>query len=250
MPENPTADAEYEAARAAHEEWKAARIAAVTAPQGNLALIETRWLDPLDATTAAEAAADLPETVTVTELTRRHLTTGEPERGLRFWDSASPGNRAFEGIETFPYDPAWRLTGTFTPVDGGRAVPYEHLRDNGLRRELPVPGDLAVTIDGTDYALDAFDDGGTLLLVFGDPTNRSADSATKTYGPGRFLFVQDDSGSEGAREVVLDFNRAFVPPCGFSDQYNCPLPPLSNRIATPVLAGERLPILDPQRTTS
>ena len=244
MPVNATTDADSAAARAAHDEWKAGRLAAVTAPQGNLALIETRWLAPEDSTTAEEASAGLPDTVVVTELTRRHLTTGEPERGLRFWDAASARNREFEGIAAFDYDPAWRLTGTFTPVEGGRAVPYEHLRDNGLSRELPVPGDLAVTIDGTDYSLDAFDDGGTLLLVFADPTNRTEDPETRTYGPGRFLFVQDDSGLEGTRDVVLDFNRAFVPPCGFSDQYNCPLPPLSNRITTPVRAGERLPLPD------
>ncbi|MFD6699361.1 MULTISPECIES: DUF1684 domain-containing protein [unclassified Microbacterium] len=242
MPENPTPDV---SAEAAHAQWKADRLAAVTSPQGNLALIETRWLRPDDTTTAAQAAEGLAPTVVVTELTRRHLDTGEPERGLRFWDSASAAIREFEGIETFDYDPAWRITGTFTPLDGGRAVPYEHLRDNGFTRELPVPGDLAVTIDGTDYDLDAFDDGGTLLLVFGDPTNRSEDPSQRTYGPGRFLFVQDDSGrASGPREVVLDFNRAFVPPCGFSDQYNCPLPPLANRIATPVTAGERIPLPD------
>ena len=81
------------------------------------------------------------------------------------------------------------------------------------------------------YTLAAFDDGGTLLLVFGDETN-----GAETYGSGRFLFVQlrDDEGS-----VVLDFNRAFVPPCGFSAQYNCPLPPASNRFPLPIRAGEK-----------
>jgi uncharacterized protein (DUF1684 family) len=42
--------------------------------------------------------------------------------------------------------------------------------------------------------------------------------------------------------VRLDFNRAFVPPCGFSDQYNCPMPPRQNRFHLPVEAGEKLPV--------
>jgi uncharacterized protein (DUF1684 family) len=38
---------------------------------------------------------------------------------------------------------------------------------------------------------------------------------------------------------VLDFNRAVVPPCGFSNQMNCPLPPLQNRLPLPIRAGEK-----------
>jgi uncharacterized protein (DUF1684 family) len=31
-----------------------------------------------------------------------------------------------------------------------------------------------------------------------------------------------------------------VPPCGFSIEYNCPLPPAQNRFSEDVTAGERL----------
>ena len=97
------------------------------------------------------------------------------------------------------------------------------------------------TRDGVEYTMSAFDDGGTLLLVFGDATN-GRDDESGTYGAGRFLFVQrtDDGGFGTAGEVVLDFNRAFVPPCGFSVQYNCPMPPPQNRFTGDVLAGERI----------
>ena len=40
--------------------------------------------------------------------------------------------------------------------------------------------------------------------------------------------------------VTVDFNRATVPPCGFSSQMNCPLPPLQNRLPFPVRAGEKV----------
>jgi len=230
---------------AALQTWHAARRRAVTGATGNLALVETRWLAP-DADPAAEfarAKADASATVTVTTLTRSNLDTGEPEHGLRFWDAASGAIEAFEQISAFEYNPDWVIEAEFTPVAAERTVPFEHIRDNGGSRQLPVPGDITFSRDGVDYSLSAFDDDGTLLLVFGDATNRQTDE-TATYSSGRFLFVRrpEIAGSLGfgdAGPVTLDFNRAFVPPCGFSVQYNCPLPPAQNRFAGPIEAGER-----------
>ena len=218
-----------------HARWRNERHAAVARPTGNLALVETRWVgSERPDVEAAQAAA--PASVTVTPLERTDISTGEPEYGLRFWDAESPAIRAYDRIDVYDYDPAWVIEAEFAPVDAGRTVPFEHIRDNGGTRELVVPGDITFTLDGTEHRLAAFDDGGTLLLVFGDPTN-----GTETYGSGRFLFVQRDDGAGfgDAGSVVLDFNRAFVPPCGFSAQYNCPLPPPQNRFSQPIRAGEK-----------
>lgn len=224
-------------ARDGYQEWREWRLRSVAEPTGNLALIETRWLQQGDETTPEEALTGQPETVTATELSRRDLDTGEPQRGIRLWDAASPAIQAYETIEAFPFDPAWVIEATFTPVEGDRTIPFEHIRDNGLTRDLVVPGDITFTRDGVDYTLSAFDDDGTLLLVFGDPTN-GAEGEDGTYASGRFLFVRRDGD-----RAVLDFNRAFVPPCGFSDQYNCPLPPRNNRFTVPVKAGEKRVVL-------
>ncbi|MEV1024121.1 DUF1684 domain-containing protein [Streptomyces sp. NPDC050264] len=216
------------------EAWRAERYRSLTAPTGNLALVETRWLPAGELPDLEAARAGQPDTVTVTTLERTDLVTGEPEHGLRLWDANSPAIQDFERVDAFPYDPKWVLDATYTPVEGARLVAFEHLRDNGGTREKVVPGDIALTVDGIAYTLSAFDDDGTLLLVFGDPTNGDS-----TYGAGRFLFVEHT----GEGRVRLDFNRAFVPPCGFSDQYNCPMPPRQNRFHLPVEAGEKLPVL-------
>jgi len=214
-----------------HARWRAARERSVASPTGNLSLVETRWTGERPDIDAARSAAS--DTVEVTPIQRTAIDgSGAIEHGLRFWDADAPAIRAFDRIDAYPYDPAWVLEGTFTPVAEGRTVPFEHIRDNGGTRDLVVPGDIALTLDGNDYTLAAFDDGGKLLLVFGDPTN-----GDETYGAGRFLFVQHDENDP--QRVVLDFNRAFVPPCGFSAQYNCPLPPASNRFPVPVRAGEK-----------
>ena len=39
--------------------------------------------------------------------------------------------------------------------------------------------------------------------------------------------------------VVLDFNRAYNPPCAFSPYATCPLPPAQNRLKLRVEAGEK-----------
>jgi uncharacterized protein (DUF1684 family) len=219
-----------------HARWRRDRVASVTSPQGNLALIETRWYPA----GRAIPAADLRESgdgVTITTLRRTDLDTGLPQEGLRRWDAHSSAIAGFTGIDTYPYDPAWTVTGRYTPLDPDHSVPFEHMRDNGRTRDLAVPGRIDIEIGGTAYGLHAFDDDGTLLLVFADPTN-----GVETYDAGRFLFVQRDADRYAAEgEVTLDFNRAFVPPCGFSDQYNCPFPPPANRIGVPVRAGEKRP---------
>lgn len=237
------------AAAAEHDAWRERRREAVTAPTGNLALVETRWFTT--GTTEEEAnrlradeRAAAAEGITVTDVRRTALGDGAPEYGLRVWDANAPAIRAFEQIETFPYAPEWVIEAEFVPVDDERTVPFEHIRDSGGARELVVPGDIVFERDGQHFALSAFDDDGTLLLVFGDATNGRSDDGDGlgTYGAGRFLFVgrdRDEFGKPG--KVVLDFNRAFVPPCGFSVQYNCPMPPSQNRLPWAIEAGERLP---------
>ncbi|MEU7911528.1 DUF1684 domain-containing protein [Microbispora bryophytorum] len=230
--------ATIEAARAGWDAWRAGRVASVRAPRGNLALVETLWPAPGEEVSLEEALAGRPAggtgtRVTATRIERAHITTGEPERGIRLWDADAPAIRHFETIDAFPFAPEWVIEAVFTPVSDARLLPFEHLRDAGGTRDRAVPGDITFTLDGTPYNLAAFDDEGTLLLVVGDRTNGSA-----TYGGGRFLTVEPEPGGR----VVLDFNRAFAPPCAFSPAYNCPLPPPRNWLDVPVEAGEKLPV--------
>lgn len=236
-----TPESIVDAARDSRASWIAARRARVTGPQGDLALIETRWLNPGETVTDAAALAGQPETVSLTRLARLDLDSGEPQEGIRLWDANSPAIQHFDEVAVFPFTPDWVIEAEFTHVGADRTVAFEHLRDNGSTRELAVPGDIRFSRDGIDYTLSAFDDGGVLLLVFADPTNQLPFAEGGTYPSGRFLFVERPEGSafDSEGRVILDFNKAFVPPCGFSDQYNCPLPPKQNRFTVPIEAGER-----------
>jgi uncharacterized protein len=163
-------------------------------------------------------------------------TTGTVIRGedgqyaLRVWDARSEDVQRFGGISTFPYNPDWVVRGTFTPNPEGTTVGFSHLKDDGATRELPVPGDIAITVDGTEYRLAAFQDGKRLQLVFADAT-----SGEDTYGVGRFLFLAPNPDGS----ITLDFNYAVLPPCAFSYNFNCPLPPKQNRFPFRIEAGEK-----------
>lgn len=227
-----------------HARWNEARRAAVTAPQGALALVLTHWSPAGEPPVAeAEARAGHPADALFTRLTRTDIDSGLPQEGYRIWRTDSPAAEAFEAIETYDYDPALIFEGSFELVDEERVVPFEHIKDAGATRELPVSGDLVFTHEGTEYRLAAFDtrygDVAKLQLVFGDQTN-----GVESYGAGRFLFLDHPVADGGAAPgdsipVTIDLNKATVPPCGFSNQMNCPLPPLQNRLPFPVRAGER-----------
>jgi uncharacterized protein (DUF1684 family) len=50
--------------------------------------------------------------------------------------------------------------------------------------------------------------------------------------------VNDDPRPRDAK-VVLDFNRAYNPPCAFTDFATCPLPPRQNVLPVRIEAGEK-----------
>lgn len=232
-----------------HEDWIAARRRKVTAPDGALSLVLTHWSPagrpPVD---ESEARAGHPDDALFTRLQRADLesagqNSGLTQEGYRIWRQDSPAQQAFEEIEYYDYDPAWILPGRFELVDEERVVPFEHIKDAGATRALPVSGDLVFEVDGTEYRLNAFDTvyGGhaKLQLVFGDRTN-----GAESYGAGRFLFLDHPTSDRtlapgDSIPITIDFNRATVPPCGFSNQMNCPLPPLQNRLPFPIRAGEK-----------
>jgi len=68
-----------------------------------------------------------------------------------------------------------------------------------------------------------------LFLIFADAT-----SGKETYGAARFLYA--DMPRDG--KIVLDFNKAYNPPCAFTPYATCPLAPPENRLALRVTAGE------------
>ncbi|HNW58040.1 MAG TPA: DUF1684 domain-containing protein [bacterium] len=160
-----------------------------------------------------------------------HLIKRGDRYAIRLRDSASPRLKAFKGIERYPVDPAWRITGRFVPYDPAKKLRIVNVV--GQVEEQSCPGALLFTIRGKPYRLDALDEGAKapLFMVMADET-----SGEETYGGGRFLYVERPD-STGA--VLIDFNKAYNPPCSFTPYATCPLPPEQNRLPLAIRAGEK-----------
>ena len=149
--------------------------------------------------------------------------------GVRLRDLDSEELKTFSGIERFEVDPAFRLTATFEKTEN-RTIPITNIL--GQTAAQPSPGTLVFNLDDKEYRIDAIDEGGEdLFIIFGDATNTK-----ETYGAGRYLYVKrpDASGS-----TVIDFNKAYNPPCAFTAFATCPIPPKQNVLPIPVQAGEK-----------
>jgi uncharacterized protein (DUF1684 family) len=99
---------------------------------------------------------------------------------------------------------------------------------------MPSPGILEFDLDGTVHTLHALEGDTRYFVIFGDSTNR-----TTTYQAGRFMYI--DPPAEGTDLTVIDFNKAYNPPCSFSAFTTCQLPPDGNVLSVSITAGEKRP---------
>lgn len=148
---------------------------------------------------------------------------------IRLWDNRRLVRETFPGRVWFAADSTWRIEAVFRPHDPPRLI--------------RIPDILGDSVDETSIGRVEFDRGGRrhrlealptesggLWLIFGDRTN-----GRETYPSGRFLVCPPP---EHGRTTV-DFNRAYNPPCAFTEFATCPLPPRDNLLDLSVEAGER-----------
>jgi uncharacterized protein (DUF1684 family) len=242
-------------------DFRTARLAALTAPDGWLNLIDRIELAPgRHAVGAAQevrlsTGPDLLGTLTIaTDLSASFtLPGGGPQPFL-------PVPDAFPQLRVDPF-----LLEIHT-VDG---IPALRVRDLRLRPEITLShfpeapdwvlragwetltpeaaqvrmkdGSLApVTVthrahfshQGRDFTLTPTHwKSGKPMFVFRDAT------AGETYPACRFLYGEDMDDTA----ITLDFNRAISPPCAFTDFAICPLPPPGNILPFRIEAGELAP---------
>ena len=149
--------------------------------------------------------------------------------GVRVWNRKHPARAAFLGRRWFPIRPTYVRPAQFVRYDPPRAIRIENVL--GDSEPTACPGHVDFDVDGSAARLlvtDADADG--LFLVFADLTNGST-----TYPAGRFLATAPVTGDQ----VLIDFNRAYNPPCAFSPFATCPLPPAENHLRIPIEAGEQ-----------
>lgn len=274
-----TAPLDPAAHRAAIEAWQTARAESLTAPDGWLSLVGLYWLkagpqsfgrdpqadvvldnpnlpplagvftladgqvsfaaapgvlvqhndQPVDTVTLAPDITGDPTVLTIGAL-RFYAIERDGQLGLRFKDSTAPARVNFRGLEYFPIDARWHVTAEFIPYEPVKHIPI--LNVLGMKIDMLSPGTLVFELNGQEYRLDPVLEEGSdeLFIMLADAT-----SGHETYGAGRYMYVPMPVNGE----VVLDFNKAYNPPCAFSNFATCPLPPQQNRLDLRIAAGEK-----------
>lgn len=149
---------------------------------------------------------------------------------LRVKHADAESRTKFAGLEYWPADRNWRVTAKYVANPPGKTLPIATII--GTTEDTPNPGALEFQRDGKTYRIEALDQGeATLSLIIADRT-----SGHDSYGAGRYIDVPKP---DAKGEVVIDFNRAYNPPCAFTPFATCPLPPNENRLDLAITAGEK-----------
>jgi uncharacterized protein (DUF1684 family) len=151
--------------------------------------------------------------------------------GLRLRNTANPDIDAFEGIPRYPVSLAWRIPARFERYDPPKKIKIPNVL--GQTTSQPSPGTVVFSIGQEEHRLDTTGspESKAFFIVFGDTTN-----GQDTYERGRFITIEapDDQG-----HTFIDFNKAYNPPCAFTDYATCPMPPTQNQLPVRIEAGEK-----------
>jgi uncharacterized protein (DUF1684 family) len=242
--------------------WRSDREARLKAEDGWLSLAGLFWLHPGDNPFGKDPAGEivLPDgpahagifhlqkgtvTVTLAGATRevkpdsddivkvgrvRLLVIKRADRyGIRMKDPESQARREFQGIASYPADESYRVIARW--VADPRRIPI--LNIIGQTEESESPGYAVFQLQGREFTLHPIlEEPGAkeLFYIFKDET-----AGKETYPAGRFFY--SDMPKDG--RVILDFNKAYNPPCAFTPYATCPLPPPENRLTVRIEAGEK-----------
>ncbi len=243
------------------EAWHQQRLAKLQEPYGWLSLVGLHWLGTQERTLEGIGKARLDGQNVVFDfepgvtLAGREVATASlgPDRaegqdlfsngtlqfhvirrgdrvGVRVKNSESKARANFAGIERFPVDPEWRIEGRIevrpAEVKTGSVV--------GVTTSEKSPGYAVFEKNGEQKRMLLMGEPGEerFFLVFADET-----SGKSTYSACRFLYVERQ-GKDGR---ILDFNKAYNPPCAFTPYATCPLPYPENLLDFSVEAGEKKP---------
>jgi len=171
-----------------------------------------------------------PDPIAVSDLTMFIIKRGD-RFGVRLRDKNRKERREFRGLDYYPIRSDYRVVADWVPYEPPKTIAVPNIL--GLSEDLPCPGYARFTIGGKEHRLEpVIEQPGDqeLFFIFADQTNES-----ETYHSGRFFYSPMPQNGT----IVLDFNKAYNPPCAFTPFATCPLPPPQNRLAARIEAGEK-----------
>ncbi len=181
---------------------------------------------PASSATLKPDTSGSPDILRVGDLTMFVIQRGH-RYGIRLKDQTSELRKNFTGLKYYPAKEQYRVRAKFLPYVPPKMITVPNIL--GDSEEQASPGSVVFTLDGKECRLDPVSEDDGLFFIFKDLT-----SGKETYPPGRFLTTEKPKDGE----VVLDFNKAYNPPCAFTPFATCPLPPKQNHLPIRIEAGE------------
>jgi uncharacterized protein (DUF1684 family) len=148
---------------------------------------------------------------------------------IRLRDYQHPAIEALDHMPSYPIDPDYLVEATLHPFDEIRTItvntPFQD-----YTQDYQCPGELHFNLKGKRLKVLPFTSGEGYFVIISDET-----SGLETYGGGRFMYAYPDSSGR----IMLDFNRAYNPPCAVTPFAACPMPPPENNLPIKIEAGEK-----------
>ncbi|MDX2432030.1 MAG: DUF1684 domain-containing protein [Bacteroides sp.] len=149
---------------------------------------------------------------------------------IRLRDYKNPAIEALDHIPSYPIDPDYLVEAKLKPFAEAKTItvptPFQD-----YTQDYECPGELHFKLKGKKMTLLPFTSGKNYFIIIYDET-----SGLETYGGGRFMYASEDSSGR----ILLDFNKAYNPPCAVTEFAACPMPPPENRLPVSIEAGEKV----------
>jgi uncharacterized protein len=145
-----------------------------------------------------------------------------------------------ELMSFFPANEQYRINCHFERI---MDAPWFPMETSGLIKKIyRVYGKIKFTINDTTVSLNIYQSQDLmatqqyrdhLFIPFTDAT-----SGEETYIGGRYFDFEIKDIKDN--KLVVDFNKAYNPYCAYvNGKYNCPIPPVENRLFVAIRAGEK-----------
>jgi len=167
-----------------------------------------------------------PDLLAYHDITMFVIKRGD-RHAIRMRDRNSQMRREFTGLHYFPIREDLRFEARFVKYPEPKTISIQNILNE--EEHQPSIGYAVFNYQGKEYTLEPVVEGQQLFYIFKDQT-----AGKETYPAGRFFYT--DFPKDG--KVILDFNKAYNPPCAFTPYATCPLPPKQNRLAVRIEAGE------------
>jgi len=170
---------------------------------------------------------DVPSFITFNDM-RMVVVRRSKGVGIRLWDNTREQRRTFPTRQWYPVKEELRVPATYVRYDTPKIVKMPDIL--GAILDERMEGYVTFTLNGQKHELVVSElPDHRLNIIFIDETH-----GNPTYPSGRYHYT--DAHDNG--KVFIDFNKAYNPPCAFTDYATCSFPPQENYLKARIEAGE------------